>query len=63
VPGAPSGLLRFRVGTNPNSSGHGVLWGALFFLPLSLLGVLAAGLVSSELDEALKRFRERRDGP
>ncbi|MCL6581376.1 MAG: hypothetical protein K6U08_07165 [Firmicutes bacterium] len=63
IPGAPPGLLRFRVGTNPNSSGHGILWGAMFFVPVSVLGLITAGLVSGRLDEVLKRYREEAVGP
>ncbi|MEW6242945.1 MAG: hypothetical protein AB1497_01480 [Bacillota bacterium] len=50
-------VLRARLGINPNSSGHGILWGAMFFLPLSVAGALLAGAIETWLNRALKEER------
>lgn len=50
-------VLVARLGINPNSSGHGVLWAALFFLPPSLVSVLLAAVVEGPLDRALHQHR------
>jgi len=46
-------VIRARLGANPNSSGHGILWGALFFLPMATAGVVLAGILEKSLDKAL----------
>jgi hypothetical protein len=46
-------MLSVRLGANPNSSGHGILWGALFFLPMVTAGAVLAGILEKALDKAL----------
>jgi len=50
-------ILKVRMGINPNSSGHGILWGAMFFLPYSTVGSLLAGTAVGWVDEALEKYR------
>jgi hypothetical protein len=38
-------ILKMRMGVNPNSSGHGVLFGSMFFIPYSVLSSLVANAV------------------
>lgn len=47
-------ILRMRLGINPNSSGHGLLYGGLFFLPLATAGAVLASMVWSELDRMMR---------
>ena len=54
-------ILSMRLGINPNSSGHGILWGALFFLPTGLLALLLSAWVQSRLDRALEEYRHGQD--
>jgi hypothetical protein len=49
-------ILKVRMGINPNSSGHGILFGSMFFLPYSIAGSFLAAIGSTWLDEALKRY-------
>lgn len=46
------------MGINPNSSGHGILWGALFFMPYSLLSFILLGGLEKELEAGLRKYRE-----
>lgn len=55
--GKGGSFFSVRLGINPNSSGHGILWGAMFFLPMSVVGTLLALLLDGELSQALERFR------
>ncbi|MFO8059988.1 MAG: hypothetical protein R6U70_04970, partial [Bacillota bacterium] len=50
-------ILAVRLGVNPNSSGHGIPWAALFFLPSSAVSVLLAAITARSLDRALRRHR------
>ncbi|MGI6666567.1 MAG: SPASM domain-containing protein [Bacillota bacterium] len=56
-------ILKMRLGVNPNSSGHGVLFGSMFFIPYSVLSSLVANAVVSGLDEALVSYRDARSKP
>jgi hypothetical protein len=56
-------ILKMRLGVNPNSSGHGVLFGSMFFIPYSVLSSLVAGAVLSGLDDALVSYRDARSKP
>ena len=50
--------FKSRLGINPNSSGHGILWGAMFFLPLSFISLFVSVLVSERLNKALRDYKE-----
>lgn len=50
-------ILGARLGINPNSSGHGVLWAALLFLPTALVSLLMVAVTGGRLDRALERYR------
>jgi hypothetical protein len=56
-------ILKMRLGVNPNSSGHGVLFGSMFFIPYSVLSSLVASAVLSGLDDALVSYRDARSEP
>lgn len=56
-------ILKMRLGVNPNSSGHGVLYGWMFFLPYSVLSSIVANAVLSGLDNALVSYRDTRSQP
>ena len=49
--------FKMRLGINPNSSGHGILWGAMFFLPVSFVGVLVSAILSEHLNKALSDYK------
>lgn len=56
--GSKGKILQVRMGINPNSSGHGILWGALFFMPYSLLSFILLGGLEKELETGLREYRE-----
>jgi len=58
VAGGRGNIRAVRGGINPNSSGHGVLWAGLFFLPHSLVSALMQGSMAHLLAHALERYRE-----
>jgi hypothetical protein len=49
-------IIQMRLGINPNSSGHGILWASLFFLPFSVI-LLLVYPVEKQLAAALERYR------
>lgn len=54
-------ILQMRPGINPNSSGYGILWGAIFFLPFSTV-VLLVSAVEKSLARALERHKAETAG-
>jgi len=53
-------VFKVRIGMNPNSSGHGILFGSMAFLPYAVVSAfLAKACLSPSLDEALKQYRQR----
>jgi len=50
-------IMVARLGANPNSSGHGVLWGALFFVPMATAGAVLASILEKSLDKALAEHK------
>jgi len=57
VAGGRGNIRAVRGGINPNSSGHGVLWASLLFLPHALMSTLLQVMMSDPLDQALQRYR------
>lgn len=51
-------VLRMRMGINPNSSGYGILWGGMVFLPPAVIGTVVTAIVGARLSRALKAYRE-----
>ncbi|MEW6523591.1 MAG: hypothetical protein AB1445_08505 [Bacillota bacterium] len=51
-------VIKMRLGINPNSSGHGILWGAMFFLPMSALGAILASTIERRLARSLRQHKE-----
>lgn len=58
---AKGSILSLRMGINPNSSGYGIIFGAMFFLPYSVVGSLLTGVMASAVDAALERYRHAQD--
>ncbi len=50
-------IMVARLGANPNSSGYGILWGALFFLPVATAGAVLASILEKSLDKALAEYK------
>lgn len=58
-PAGEGRIYRLRLGINPNSSGYGILWGAIFFLPPALIGAFLTGIYQRRLDRALAGYRRK----
>ncbi len=56
-------IFKMRLSVNPNSSGHGILFGSMFFIPYSSLSSIMANAVVSGLDDALVSYRDTRAEP
>ncbi|HHY34682.1 MAG TPA: hypothetical protein GX510_03430 [Firmicutes bacterium] len=53
-------VLKTRIGMNPHSVGHGILFGSMAFVPYAVVSAfLIKACLSPSLDEALKQYRQR----